>query len=563
MLTYKRVPILNNEGELTGYRGVDKNITARKNAEIKLHSVNKDLEQQTVLAKSMAEKAEMASTAKSEFVANISHDTRTPLNGILGMCQILLRDKKLTSKQREHLEDMYSSAKLLLSIINDILDIAKIESGKMELEHIPFDLHNDLRLLCALLQDKCKKSGIKLIYDYDKKTPNAVFGDSLRVKQIVMNLLSNAVKFTHQGSVTLRVSSQENSSKERLFTFEVIDTGIGVSKEKIKKLFNKFTQADSSTTREYGGTGLGLFICKQLVEMMQGDILVESEEGKGCKFTFSIPFSVCTDESLIEKTREIVHKINWKRHPRVLVAEDSVVNHKVTDNFLKEAGCLSDKAWNGKEAIEKFEAEEYDIIYMDIHMPELDGLDATKSIRKIENGKNLKPVIIVGLSASAMEAEKNACSTAGMDDFLAKPLNEQSLRTNLSKYLPDLMSRDKKAKSKKTELKAVEMKIVDLEDVELAKKNFMSKNMMDGDFYDEMIEEIKKSLNKNLSLIEASIKSEDMEQVAKCAHLIKGEAATLELLQISTIALELEMAGVHKDFKKAQEAYRKLVCQKL
>jgi two-component system, sensor histidine kinase len=376
------------------------------------------------------EEAEKANKIKSEFLANMSHEIRTPLNGVVGMCT-LLEDTKPTKTQRELITTLRNSAYALLQLINDILDISKIEAGKLTLEESPFNLKDSITEVVNLMKAETGRKGIKLELNFDSKK-EYVIGDSYRVKQILFNLLSNAIKFTESGGVSMKVRSETSGDKLKFF-FEVTDTGIGIPPEKHKFIFDKFNQSDCSTTRKFGGTGLGLAICQQLTEMMHGHIGVRSTAGKGSTFWFDI--LLAESKELIKEDYHSEHKMNMKdlaklSKARILIAEDNKVNQMVVTKFLKKYTAKISIANNGQEAVDMCKKENFDLIFMDCQMPVMDGFIATKQIKL----KKKQPPIIA-LTANAMKGYKEKCLASGMDDYLSKPIQLTELTSMLVKWI--------------------------------------------------------------------------------------------------------------------------------
>jgi len=380
------------------------------------------------------EAAEAASRTKSEFLANMSHEIRTPMNGILGTLQ-LLQGSDLTEGQKEYVNIAYNSGEALLSLLNDILDFSKIEAGKLELEYIPFDLKALIKELAKLLEQKAAERQVEIHTDLDEDIPAVIRGDSVRIRQILANLLTNAIKFTEKGTVTIRVRVLEHRDKTVRLKMEVIDTGIGIAEETQRKLFNSFTQADGSTTRKYGGTGLGLAIVRQLVTMMRGRLGVESEQGKGACFWVEINFEIMSENAQDEIDIAPASEPE-ELQGHVLLVEDNPVNQIVAKKMLEKAGLSHELANNGAEALEKLkQSHEYNLVLMDCQMPVMDGYEATQKLREYEQQNSLPRLTVVAMTANAMEGDKEQCLAAGMDDYIAKPVKQDSLKQTLGRWL--------------------------------------------------------------------------------------------------------------------------------
>lgn len=382
----------------------------------KLEHNNRELEKQK-------KKAEEATQVKAMFLANMSHEIRTPLNGIIGISKIL-EESNLKENQKELAEIITTSGENLLNIINDILDFSKIESGQIQLEDIDFNVFKVISNIVKLLQFNAEKKGLKIIVDVDKSIPDTLTGDPFRLNQIITNLVNNAIKFTEKGEVRISVELMNAEKKEVELMFKIADTGIGISKEGIKKLFKEFSQTENSTSRKYGGTGLGLAICRNLTSLMGGKIGVNSEPGKGSEFWFNLKFNF-----KVKKMTATNKKVDIPGDIKILYAEDNPVNQKITQLLLKKIGVKCDIANDGNEAFEKYRENEYDLILMDMQMPDLDGIGATKKIRNHENENSEKdPVCIVAVTANAFSEDRQKCIEAGMNDFISKPFKESELK---------------------------------------------------------------------------------------------------------------------------------------
>lgn len=388
-------------------------------------NLEKLVDQRTSELEIALKKAQAATVAKSEFLATMSHEIRTPLNGVLGMAQ-LLSDTTLNDQQREYVSNLKNTSNTLLAIINDVLDFSKIEAGKLELERIDYDLHQLVNEVCAIFQLQAQQKGLSLRLELSPSVPQWIVGDPTRLRQILMNLLSNAMKFTASGSVGLQLTSTEHSD---LITACVWDTGIGMNETALSKLFQAFSQADASTTREYGGTGLGLAICERLTGLMGGRIWVESEWQKGSRFYFT--FVAPKGEAAIPMNH--VESRLSLAELQVLLVEDNAINRMVASRLLEKLDIKVDIAVDGLEAVSMVEKTSYDLVLMDMQMPNMDGLTATQHIRAMNLSK--RPTIIA-LTANAMNEDQERCLAAGMDDFISKPIHFDQLKQTLARFYP-------------------------------------------------------------------------------------------------------------------------------
>lgn len=417
-----------------------------ESARAELEVINARLNQVIEQAKASAKEADSANQAKSRFLATMSHEIRTPLNGVIGFID-LLSETDLNVEQQEYMESLSSSGNTLMALINDILDFSKIESGHLDIESAPMDLYKLLEESVAIFDAEALRKGIEFSLEVDEDVPQWVLGDETRLRQILNNLLSNAVKFTNRGSVRMRVNCENawQVGETCEIEFEVADTGIGISEEQANRLFNPFSQADSSTTRQYGGTGLGLVICKRLSEAMGGRVLLNSKSGEGSQFYAYIPLEVIEGENAdtlrvledpmpIQATTSIMRSDSSSAEDgsgnlKIAVAEDNLANQRLLKIMFQQIGFPDvDFVLNGSELIDHLSENACDIVFMDLQMPVMDGLSACELIRKGEAGDIHKDVSVVALTANAFAGDEERCLKAGMNAFLSKPFKIDTLK---------------------------------------------------------------------------------------------------------------------------------------
>jgi PAS domain S-box-containing protein len=416
-----------DKGNVLGAVVVARDITLQKRAEKEMLEAKVFAEIATQIAEDAKSKAdaalalaENAVKAKQQFLSNMSHEIRTPMNAIIGFTKVVLKTE-LSEKQKEYLSAIKTSGDALIVLINDILDLAKVDSGKMTFEKIPFKMESSISAMLHLFEPKIREKNLELIKEYDKTIPEIIVGDPVRLHQIIINLVSNAVKFTTEGAITVAVRKEREDGEKVTILFAVTDTGIGIQASKIDGIFENFQQATSGTSRIYGGTGLGLAIVKQLVESQGGEVTVISTEGKGSTFSFELTFDktdvkVLNDSHWLDVDSEL-------ENIKVLVVEDMPLNQLLMKTVLDDFGFEREIAANGKIAIELLEGKVYDIVLMDLQMPEMNGFEATKYIRNTLNSS----IPIIALTADVTTVDIDKCKAVGMNDYLAKPIDEKLL----------------------------------------------------------------------------------------------------------------------------------------
>ncbi len=575
----------NSAGEPAGFRGVVRDVTERKQAEA-LHREK--------LA------AEAENRAKSQFLANMSHEIRTPLNGIIGMTELAMM-RQMDSKHLNILQTIQTESNSLLGIINDVLDFSKIEAEMLQLEEISFEPANVVNNVVNAFMHIAEQKGLEIRASLARDVPGGVIGDPGRLRQILINLVGNAVKFTQKGEITIEVRVAEDLDKSVKLQFAVVDTGIGIPQDKRRTIFESFTQADSSTTRKYGGTGLGTTISKHLAELMGGEIGVESEVGGGSCFWFTAVFQ--------KQITEVAPRIQTDKKPvisseppekqkksfKILLVEDYPTNQQVAVSHLKSAGHDVDSAVNGLAALELYRKNHYHLILMDVQMPVMDGYEATRQIRKLENqrrhigsahgtsdpqqtpsgGDRIQPklqrVPIVAMTAHAVEGYKEKCLRAGMDDYLSKPLTRKHFLAVVEKWAR--LGNNGDAEPSSPNLNPFPGTIIpherDLSQESIPSHQFKKGLAMnferalaefEGDqiFLTEVLKGFTNNVRGQIDVIQQALKTRDADRVRREAHSIKGGAANLRADALSRIALELENIGKSGELTMGPRLLKKL-----
>jgi len=538
-------PRLSPSGEYMGHVGLSADITDRRMDE----QARERYKEELIRARTQSD---AANRAKSRFLANMSHEIRTPMNGVIGMNQLLL-ETDLTAEQRHYVEVAQSSGRALLALIDDILDLSKIEAGKVVLENRSFSVHDTVKDVAELSRNLASAKGLEFNAQVSSKIPRQLRGDAHRLRQILTNLAGNAIKFTSHGSVTMEAELESLTEKAATVRFSVRDTGIGIAQDKVSSLFSPFVQADVSTTRKYGGSGLGLAISRQLVEMMGGKMAVDSREGEGSTFWFTAGFQQGSpgEPPTIEDRRQEIsdvipktagHAQSRSAHSgRILVAEDNPTNQEVILAQLKKLGYQADAVVNGAEAVAAVERGVYALVLMDCQMPVMDGYQATGRIRNLR----LPDLPIVALTANAMSSDMDRCRSAGMSDYLAKPVDLSRLAEMLERWMPEAGSIEA-APAKTVAVNANTVFDAD---------SLLQRLMGDRELAEIILNVFLGDAPLVLKRLCDALNESDAEGARMHAHTLKGSAATVSAEALRAVAMAMETAATEGRLDRCCELF--------
>lgn len=560
-------------GEWYGFIGFNDQVNFRDwSEEINLLQTSADLigayierqQSQEILRKSK-EEAEKMSEMKSHFLANVSHEIRTPMNGIIGFSEIILNSDSIDIAKAKA-QAIINESESLLMLINEILDHTKMEAGKTELEYRPLNFYKFLDDITELGTTQASAKGLEFIFDLDEKTPKYLICDSLRLRQVIMNLLSNSIKFTSQGSITLRILTQTYDENKAALKISVIDTGIGISKDKQATIFESYTQEDGSTTRKYGGTGLGTTISKQLVELMGGEIGIFSEQGEGAEFWFTVEFEISgevadqADELQVdEDIQALMSNKRKEKSTYILLVEDYPPNQEVAKMHLEAAGHNVTIVDNGKKAVDICREKSFDMILMDIQMPVMDGFEASFQIR---SSSKCSFAPIVALTANADAGTRQNCLMKGINDLITKPIRRKILLNTVDKWLY-LMSDGPKFSEEEPIVVAEENQEVKADDNTQRPLNL--ENALEEFGSMELIEDVSTHFVENVELqipiIQDAINNNDCERIRREAHSIKGGSATLEAHPLSETAKVIESYAKEGNINDIPLAFNKFISE--
>lgn len=534
--------------------GIVTDITAQVKSDMEVRQAIVDAEQAQQEAEKAQKEAEEASLAKTRFLANISHEIRTPLNGIIGFAEIIM--SSISSPEGQlYAGKILDESDNLMTLINQLLDIAKIEANQLQLDNHAFRIRTLMEEAMSFVRPRADNKGLRLSMECSDDLPCCIFGDSYRLRQVLLNLLSNAVKFTSDGSVTLKALVEERRGEELSLRFEVHDTGIGIAPEKYDAIFESFVQADSSITRQYGGTGLGVSISKEIVNLMNGRIWFDSNPGKGSSFYFSIR-CVEAEGRLSDIPREklpLHQRRELLKGRTVLVVEDYPTNREIARHHLVASGCRVSLADNGRTALERFRDAPVDVVLMDLHMPEMDGLEAAGRIREFD-----KDIPIIGMTADVLPSRQKECRDAGMNDVLNKPLRRKDLLETIEFWLRQRVSPGSAGgnpHSDHAHSPAADYGKQENLELPLDFVSFLEDMEGDRESACEIILGFMDALSRQITVLEKALDERDFVTIHREAHSIKGGALNLGARELSRSALALEKAALSGEFERVKELF--------